>query len=89
MPILSNYKLRGQKGQITAEYLLLGVFLIALFSLVTKTLRDNDHLKDFQEGPQRVFKSMVENGNLKQDLEESRKEHPNQEEMHFTPDGED
>ena len=82
-----SHKMKNRKnsGQVTAEYLLLAVVLLFLFGLVTKTLRNNDHLKSFQEKPNKLFKSMVENGNWEADKGLSQKHHPNQHNLHYTP----
>lgn len=89
MDTLKYKKKIGQKGQITVEYLLLAVVLIAFFGLVTKGLRDSDHLKGFQDKPRALFQNMVENGNRYPDTNKaaSQERHPNQYHMHYTSKG--
>ena len=74
-------------GQVTVEYILLAVALLVLFQVATKTLKDNETLKHFQETPQKIFQNMVENGNWKPDGIDSRKHHPNHYEFQYTSDG--
>lgn len=81
-------KIKRDSGQITVEYILLAVALITLFQVASNTLRDNDHLKKFQDIPSQIFKNMVENGNWIVDEMDSRRLHPNQLDLHYTPDGE-
>ena len=78
---------KSVKGQITVEYLLLAVTLIALFHLASLSLRDNESLKNFQEIPGQIFKNLVENGNWKIDENLSRANHPNHHDRHYTPEG--
>ena len=85
--LLEMKKQTIQKGQVTVEYILLAVVLIALFQLTTQTLKTNGYLKEFQETPQKVFRNMVENGNWKLEEAQSRKYHPNHYESQYTPDG--
>ena len=75
-------------GQVTVEYILLAVTLLVLFQVAANTLKDNEALKNFQETPQNIFKSMVENGNWDINESESRKNHPNHYEFQYTTDGE-
>ena len=79
--------LKNKKGQVTVEYILLAVALIALFQVATVTLRDNESLKNFQEIPGQIFKNLVENGNWEIEEELSRRNHPNHHERHYTPNG--
>ena len=87
-PTGSKGKTKKNSGQVTAEYLLLAVVLIILFSLTANTLRDNDYLKGFQDKPKALFTNMVENGNWEPSKEESQKNHPNQHHLHYTTKGE-
>ncbi|MCZ0933059.1 MAG: hypothetical protein OXJ52_07905 [Oligoflexia bacterium] len=82
--------LKNNRGQVTVEYLLLAVALIALFHIAAVTLRDNESLKNFQEIPGQIFKDIVENGNWQPNDPqgyESRKRHPNHHDRHYVPDG--
>ena len=74
-----------QRGQVTVEYILLAVVMIAAFQAGTKALQKWKLLEDFQKLPGKVFQNMVENGNLIQDPEESRRKHPNHWESQYTP----
>ena len=76
----------GKKGQITVEYLLLAVVLMAFFAVITKNFKNNKHLKNFQDKPNALFENMVENGNRQFDKAASQERHPNQLDMHYTPD---
>ena len=79
-------KIQEQRGQITVEYILLAVVLVSLFTLMTKTLKDGDYLNEFHDGPTKLLKSMVQNGNFELDEDKSFELHPNQHDMHYTPD---
>ena len=79
--------IKNKKGQVTAEYILLAVALIALFQIATVTLKDNDSLKNFQETPGKIFKNLVENGNWIPNERQSRARHPTHHERHYTPNG--
>ena len=76
-----------QKGQVTVEYILLAVIVIVAFQATTQALERWELLKEFQETPGKVFKSMVENGNLIPNEEKSRQQHPNHHASQYTPDG--
>ena len=84
----SQKKIKRNLGQVTMEYILLAVVLITLFQIATKTLRDNDYLKNFQDTPNKIFVNLIKNGNWEVDETASRGLHPNQHLLHFTPDGE-
>ena len=73
-------------GQVTAEYLLLAVVLIVFFQLITKTLRENDSLKGFQDVPISILVNVIENGNMIVDSKQSQNLHPNHHDQHYTPD---
>ena len=79
--------LKSKKGQVTVEYILLAVALIAIFQVATVTLRNNESLKSFQEIPGQIFKNLVENGNWILDGDQSRVQHPNHNNRHYTPIG--
>ena len=78
-------KIQKNSGQVTVEYLLLAVFLLFLFQLATKTLKDNDYLKNFQATPNKILVNLIENGNWEPDTDKSRELHPNQYDLHYTP----
>ena len=91
---LSNYDniskmalLKNKKGQVTVEYILLAVALVTLFQISVITLRNNQSLKNFQELPGQIFRNLVENGNWLIDMPNSRLNHPNHHERHYTPEG--
>ena len=80
--------LKNKKAQVTVEYILLAVALIVLFQVSAITLRDNESLKNFQKMPGQIFRNLVENGNWKLNETQSRQNHPNHYERHYTPHGE-
>lgn len=80
-------KINNSSGQITVEYILLGVVLILMFQLSTRAFRDSEALKNFHETPNNIFVNLIENGNWEPDEDESRARHPNQYYTHRTPDG--
>lgn len=71
-------KKRLSKGQVTAEYLLLAVVLLMLTKLSFNQINRGGYLNDFVSGPNQYIARMLENGNWKIDLEQSRQAHPNQ-----------
>ena len=81
-----NNKASKTGGQITTEYLLLGVVLIILFKLSTDALKENDNLNKFIKTPQQLFENMVANGNWETG-ETSRRLHPNQFDSHRQSNG--
>ncbi|MBC6414916.1 MAG: hypothetical protein GDA46_00770 [Bdellovibrionales bacterium] len=83
----SLQKQHKNKGQVTVEYILLAVSLLILFQIATNTLKNNRYLKAFQETPQNIFQSLVENGNWDINKDSSRKKHPNHYEAQYTTDG--
>ncbi|MCY4321207.1 MAG: hypothetical protein OXC37_02210 [Bdellovibrionaceae bacterium] len=79
--------LKNKKGQVTVEYILLAVALIAIFQIATVSFRNNENLKNFQEIPGQIFRNLVENGNWIVNENVSRNLHPNHHERHYTPNG--
>ena len=86
----SSYQqlIKNKKGQVTVEYLLLAVALIALFQIAVTTLKDNQTLENFQKTPGQIFRNLVENGNWDPKTDTSRAFHPNHYEKLYTPNGE-
>ena len=72
------------KGQVTVELILLGVVLIVLSQLVVNQIKTNNYIKDFAKGPSQVVANMMANGNWKKNPEESKAEHPNIHERHYS-----
>ena len=72
------------KGQVTVELILLGVVLIILSQLVINQIKTNNYIKDFAKGPSQVVANMMANGNWKKNPEESKAEHPNIHEKHYS-----
>ena len=64
--------IKGKKGQVTVEYILLAVVLITLFQLTSNTFKDNGYLNEFQDTPHDIFRNLVENGNGEVNLVKSR-----------------
>ena len=87
-PEISNrICIKSHRGQVTVEYILLAVALIALFHIVAGAFKNNDYLKNFQKFPGQIFQNLVENGNWEIDTDRSRENHPTQHERHYTPVG--
>ena len=76
----SNFR----KGQVTVELILLGVVLIILSQLVINQIKTNKYLEDFAKGPSQVVANMIANGNWKKNPDESKDEHPNIHERHYS-----
>ena len=76
-----------QRGQVTVEYILLAVVMIAAFQAGTKALQKWKLLEEFQDLPAEVFRHMVENGNLETNEPTSRRKHPNYSTSQYTPEG--
>jgi len=76
--------LHQNKGQVTVELILLGVVLIILSQLVINQIKTNDYIKDFAKGPSQVVANMMANGNWKKNPAESKAEHPNIHEKHYS-----
>ena len=72
------------KGQVTVELILLGVVLIVLSQLVVNQIKTNNYIKDFAKGPSQVVANMMANGNWKKNPDESKAEHPNIHERHYS-----
>lgn len=85
LPPNKSKKNQYKKGQVTVEYILLAVVLIALFQIAAASLRDNQNLKNFQELPGQIFRNLVENGNWEPDTRTSRTQHPNHYLRYYTP----
>ena len=56
--------------------------------MAVKTLREGAYLENFQKTPHYILANLIENGNWKVDVEESRRLHPNDHYLHYTPNGE-
>ena len=69
------------------EYILLALVLMIIFHVSTKTLKDSGSLENFQRTPDVILTNLIENGNWKIDPNESRKYHPNDHYLHYTPYG--
>ena len=78
-------KTKKNSGQITMEYILLAVALLTLFKLVANIMKNNGHLKSFQDRPIAIFRGLVEDGNWKE--KESKKYHPNHLKSHYSSKG--
>ena len=61
--------MRNKKGQVTVEYILLGVVFIVMFQLVVQFVSQSGGL-DVLSTPRVLFRSLVENGNLENDRAE-------------------
>ena len=75
---------RLARGQVTVELILLAVVLIVIAQLIINQIKNNDYLKAFAEGPAQVVGNMISNGNWKRNPEESKKDHPNSHQRHFS-----
>ena len=73
-----------RKGQVTVELILLGVVLIILSQLVINQIKTNKYVEDFAKGPSQVVANMIANGNWKKSSDESKSEHPNIHERHYS-----
>ena len=73
-----------RKGQVTVELILLGVVLIVLSQLVINQIKTNKYMEDFAKGPSQVVANMIANGNWKKSPDESKGEHPNMHERHYS-----
>ena len=72
------------KGQVTVELILLAVVLIFLSQLIIHQIKTNKYIEDFAKGPSQVVANMIANGNWKKEPSESREEHPNIHEKHYS-----
>ena len=77
-------KFYSQKGQVTIEYILLTIVLLAGMRLLFNSVKDSDMLNSFVSGPNEIIGNMMENGVWDIDEGKAREKHPNQYERHWT-----
>ena len=75
-----------KKGQVTVEYLLLGVTLIVLSKLVFNQINEGGYLDDVVSGPNAYIASMLKNGVWAPEHRNSNDRHPNQNNRHWALD---
>ena len=74
------------KGQLTVEAVLILAMLVALITVGTRALRDNQILADIVESPWNHVAGMIENG-VWGPPEQGRSRHPNHITRHGSPQG--
>lgn len=77
-------RLSRKKGQVTVELILLGVVLIILAQLILSQIKDNEYVENFAKGPSQVIANMLANGNWKKDPTDSKSNHPNSHNRHYS-----